>query len=185
MRTPRPRSLIPVIALVSAVTLGSVVGATGAQAAGTVTTFTLGAGALSISAPASVALGAGTPGASITAQLGSVTVTDARALLVAAWTATASSTAFTTGTATAAETVALTHVAYASGLSTATSGLGTFTPGQASTLSPTTLTAPATAFTLALGVGNNSATWNPTMVISVPAAAVTGTYTGTVTHSVA
>jgi hypothetical protein len=38
---------------------------------------------------------------------------------------------------------------------------------------------------LTAGVGNNSAAWNPTLVVTAPAAAVTGLYTGTVTHSVA
>ncbi len=31
----------------------------------------------------------------------------------------------------------------------------------------------------------NSASWNPTLVISVPAAAVGGLYSATITHSVA
>jgi hypothetical protein len=47
------------------------------------------------------------------------------------------------------------------------------------------LSVPRTAFTLTLGVGDNSATWNPTLIVSVPASAVAGVYTGTVTHSVA
>jgi hypothetical protein len=34
-------------------------------------------------------------------------------------------------------------------------------------------------------VGDNSASWNPTFIVSLPAAAVVGTYTGTVTHSAA
>jgi hypothetical protein len=34
------------------------------------------------------------------------------------------------------------------------------------------------------GVGDNSATWNPTLSVAVPPAAVTGTYTGTLTQSV-
>jgi hypothetical protein len=47
------------------------------------------------------------------------------------------------------------------------------------------LTSSRTAFTLASGVGDNSLSWNPTLIVAVPAAAVAGTYTGTVTHSVA
>ena len=34
------------------------------------------------------------------------------------------------------------------------------------------------------GVGNNTATWDPTLAVAVPAAAVGGAYTGTLTHSV-
>jgi hypothetical protein len=30
-----------------------------------------------------------------------------------------------------------------------------------------------------------SATWNPTLIVDIPAGAVAGTYTGTITHSVA
>ena len=42
-----------------------------------------------------------------------------------------------------------------------------------------------TAMSLTGGAGSNSASWNPTLVVNVPAAAVAGTYSGTVTHSVA
>jgi hypothetical protein len=34
-------------------------------------------------------------------------------------------------------------------------------------------------------VGNNTTTWNPTLIVTIPSTAVAGTYTGTVTHSVA
>jgi hypothetical protein len=32
--------------------------------------------------------------------------------------------------------------------------------------------------------GDNTATWNPTIVVTVPAGAVAGTYSATITHSV-
>jgi hypothetical protein len=57
--------------------------------------------------------------------------------------------------------------------------------GQATAANAVALSTPATAFTLTLGVGNNSATWDPTLIVAVPAAAVARPYTGTVTHSVA
>jgi hypothetical protein len=82
-------------------------------------TFTVTAGALNITVPASVNLGSGAAATSLTGQMGPVTVTD------------------------------------------------------------------RTAFTLTLGVGNNSFTWNPSLIVAIPAAAVAGLYTGTVTHSVA
>ena len=151
----------------------------------TTTTFTVQAGALSIAVPASAAVGSGTPGSSFSGQLGAVTVTDTRALLTASWTATVSSTDFTTGGGTAAETIAKANVSYWSGLATSTSGVGVFTPGQATAVQAQSLSVPRTAFTLTAGTGNNTAAWNPTLVVSVPAAAVGGTYTGTVTHSVA
>jgi hypothetical protein len=152
----------------------------------TTTTFTVTGGALSITVPPStVSLGSGAPGSTITAQLGVVQVTDARALLAASWTGSVASTSFVTGGATTPETVPAADVSYWSGPATATTGSGTFTPGQANAGAAVTLAASRTAFTLASGVGDNSAAWNPTFIVSLPAAAVVGTYTGTVTHSVA
>jgi hypothetical protein len=154
--------------------------------AGTVTTFTLSGGALSISAPSTASLGSGSAGSTLSASLGSVTVTDSRGLLVATWTATASTTAFTTGSATPAETIAASNVSYASGLATAQTGLSlVLLPGQLTTLLAAPMTSPVTAFSLTAGVGSDSASWNPTILVNAPAAAVAGTYTGTITHSVA
>jgi hypothetical protein len=151
----------------------------------TTVTFTVTAGALSITVPASVDLGSGAAGTQITGNMGPVTVTDARAALVATWTATVSSTDFTTGGGTPAETISKANVSYWSGPATSTTGTGVFTPGQLTALLAQSLSVPRTAFTLTAGVGDNSATWNPGLIVNVPAAAVAGTYTGTVTHSVA
>jgi hypothetical protein len=160
-------------------------GATTASA-GTVTTFTLTGGALSISAPSTASLGTGSAGSTLSASLGSVTVSDSRGLVVATWTATASTTAFTTGGGTPAETIAASNVSYASGLATAQTGLSVvLLPGQLTTLLAAPMTSPVTAFSLTAGVGNNSASWNPTILVNAPASAVAGTYTGTITHSVA
>jgi hypothetical protein len=109
-----------------------------------------------------------------------VTVTDDRAALAAAWVASASSTTFTTGAATPAETIPVADVAYTVGTFTATTG--TITP-TASDLGAMTVAAQPVV-TGSAGVGNNSVTWNPTISVAVPASAVTGTYTGTITHSV-
>ncbi|HYS36528.1 MAG TPA: hypothetical protein VEO01_12955, partial [Pseudonocardiaceae bacterium] len=76
-----------------------------ANAADTTTTFSVTSGGLSVSAPASRLLGSAAPTVPISAQLGTVTVTDARALLAPTWDATVTSTAFTTGAATSAETI--------------------------------------------------------------------------------
>jgi hypothetical protein len=159
--------------------------AANADAAGTVT-FTLTGGALSISAPASTSLGTGAAGGTLSAALGTVTVTDARALLLASWTASVSTTSFTTGSATAAETIAASKVSYASGIATAQTGASlVLLPGQLTTLLAAPMTSSVTAFSLTAGIGSNSASWNPTIIVSVPAAAVAGSYTGTITHSVA
>ncbi|MGA8114381.1 MAG: hypothetical protein WCA46_12010 [Actinocatenispora sp.] len=76
---------------------------------------------MSITVPVSADLGTGAAGGSTHALLGPVTVTDARGALVAAWTTTVTSTAFTTGGGTPAETVANSNICYLSGLATATS----------------------------------------------------------------
>jgi hypothetical protein len=163
----------------------SVVGAAPALASDTTVVVTVNAGALSISTPVSSNLGSGQSGDTISGALGTVTVTDDRALLSAEWTATVSSTDFTTGGGTPAETIGNSNVKYWSGAATATTGTGTFTPGQATSGDEVGLGSSRTAFTETAGVGNNSASWNPTIDVDTPAAAVAGTYTGTVTHSVA
>ena len=47
------------------------------------------------------------------------------------------------------------------------------------------LTVGRAAFSLTGGSGVTSASWNPTLSVQVPAAAVAGTYTATITESVA
>jgi hypothetical protein len=168
--------------------VGAAIGPADAATSGsTTTTFTVsttGTG-LAITVPGTASLGTGTPGSTITAQLGPVQVTDSRAVDPAAWTASVTSTNFTiSGTA---DTVPVADVDYWSGPTTATVGSGTFTPGQPTSASEVPLSAvtPLTAMSLAGGAGSNSATWDPTLAVSVPAAAVAGLYTGTLTHSVA
>jgi hypothetical protein len=184
----RTRSLLPLaIVLVGAAAVVPV-GPAEAASGTTAVTFVVTGGALSISLPASVSLGSGAPGATLTAQMGTVQVTDNRALLAALWTASVTTTSFTTGGATTPETVPIADVSYWSGPSTASSlpsGTGTFTPGEVNAAAAVVLSVSRTAFTLASAVGDNSLSWNPTLIIAVPAAAVAGTYTGTVTHSVA
>lgn len=167
-----------------AVALGA---GTPAYAAPTTTTFAITAGALTLTAPATANIGSGAPGATFSGQLGTVTVSDQRGQLLGAWTATVLSTNFTTGGGTASETIPASAVSYWSGAATASSGLGVVVPGQllAALAVPLSTTTPVTAFSKAVGAGNNSASWNPTLVVDAPAAAVAGTYTGTVTHSVA
>jgi hypothetical protein len=184
----RSKRLTRVI-LAATIAGGVLISATPAWAANsgaTAVSFSLAPGALAISVPATAALGAGTVGSSLTAGLGAVTVTDTRGNLVATWTATATTSTFTTGGATTDETIAKANVSYASGLATASSGLNVvLLPGQLTTLLAASMATSVTAFTLTAGVGDNSVTWNPSLVIAVPASAVAGTYSGTITHSVA
>jgi hypothetical protein len=152
-----------------------------AQAAGdsaTTVTFAVTSGLLTISTPTASNLGSGAPGSTISGPLGTVTVTDNRALLNASWTVTASSTNFTTGTGTPAETIPAGDASYAPGTVTTT---GTIT----TTASDITLSnSPQTVVVGSSGSGDNSASWDPTVSVAVPAAAVNGTYTATLTHSV-
>jgi hypothetical protein len=156
-----------------------------AQSAAKATSITITAGPLAITVPATAVLPSASPGGTTSAQLGAITVTDNRGTPTASWTATVTATTFTTGGGTPAETIPLTRITYWAGPATATTGTGTFTSGQASAATAVNLTTPRTAFTLTSGSPLNSATWNPTLPVLLPAAAVAGTYTATITHSVA
>lgn len=182
----RIRNALVVVATLTAAA-AVVAPADAATSGSTVTTFTVAATGtgLAITVPATAGLGTGAPGSTITAHLGAVTVTDSRAVDPAAWTASVISSDFTIPAT--ADTIPAGDVDYWSGPATSTVGSGTFTPGQPTSadgraLDNTTL---LTAMSLTGGAGSNSATWDPTLVVNVPAAAVAGTYTGTVTHSVA
>ncbi|WP_326645201.1 hypothetical protein OG884_12435 [Streptosporangium sp. NBC_01755] len=172
----------PFLAIAAAVGL-TLVAATAlpALAVDTTVTFSITATGLTINAPGSANLGSVASGAaSISGQIGPVTVTDERATLNGSWTATVTGTDFTTGGATGPETISNINLSYSPGAATATTGEGTFTPGPGGIIN-----VPRTAFTGTELTGNNTATWNPTLTVTIPAATVAGTYTGTVTHSVA
>ena len=143
------------------------------------------AGSLSISAPASVDLGSASPGGFINQQLGSVTVTDGRLLSTPSWVATVTSTDFETSDD-PPQTVSKGNVSYWSGPVTAGVVHGTTaTPGQPTADDKQLLDAQRTTFSVTEGVGDNTVTWNPTVRIELPLSSVAGTYTGTLTFSVA
>ena len=182
MRTLRAGLTALVAASVLLVALPGV--ASAATTGTTTTTFTLTGGSMSITVPGTtVNLGSlSVAASSLTGKLGTVTVNDDRGLLNGAWTAdTVSSSHFITGGHTTAETIA----AYWSGAATATSGLGSLLGSQLTSGLAVVVNAVQTAFTGGSLIGNNSASWNPTLIVTIPAAAVVGTYTGTVTHTVA
>lgn len=174
--------------LSSGLALAGITGSAGPAGAATTgdttATFTITAGALAVTVPSStVALATVNTGAATAAgQLGGVTVADTRGALVNSWTATVSSTTFVLpgATPTANETVAVNQIAYSSGAATASSGLGAFVPGV---LANGAL--PGTAGTHTGFAGNSSSTWNPTLTLTLLSSQVAGTYTGTITHSVA
>jgi hypothetical protein len=141
--------------------------------------------ALSISVPGSVSLGSKTPGsASISGQLGPVTV-NASGLVAPSFTATVSTTVFTTGAGGANETIAKSAVSYWSGPATAAVGTLSTTPGQVNAAAAQSLSSSRTAFSAVGLLLTIQVVWNPTLIITLPSNAVAGTYTGTITHSVA
>jgi hypothetical protein len=187
----RPAGLVAVfaailIAILIAVLVAAPTPAAAASPRALARTTAMRAG-IAISAPVSVNLGSRPTGSgTLSASFGTVTVDDTRGLIIAgSWTATVSTTDFKTGAGTANQTIVKANIAYASLLATATSGFGVFTPGQPTVLLAQSLSVPRTAFTGSLVTLINSASWNPTIVVTVPAASVAGTYTGTITHSVA
>jgi hypothetical protein len=151
---------------------------TGPIGAATPTSFTLTAGALSISAPiAGVSLGsqvASTSSSTISGSLGLVTVTDQRGG-VTTWTTSVISTAFipTGGPADPAS-----NVSYAAGPITVTATV------VATAVPAADLTGVSTVVTGA-STGISTASWNPTISVVVPANYAPGVYVATVTHSVA
>jgi hypothetical protein len=166
---------------------GAGAGPVGAATSGSATTtFVISGGTfLTIVPVGPVSLGAAAPGGTITVQLGAVQVSDLRALPAAARTASVTSTNFTTGGGTPAETVANTGVSYWSGAATAATGTATFSLRQAAAADAQALGTSQTALAATAGVGDSSATWSPALVATPPAQALAGTYSATVTHSVA
>jgi hypothetical protein len=129
--------------------------------------------------PASADLGSIATGGTATVGLGTVTVTDNRALPGASWTATVSSTDFT-NTVTPVDLIPAGDASYLVSMLDTTTGSATFTPTPVTVLSGS----PQAVVTATGANGDNSATWDPQIKISVPSTAVAGTYTATITHSV-
>lgn len=145
-----------------------------ASADDTTTTFTLTGGELTLSVGAAAALtdeASGVDANTITGTLGTVTVDDARGG-IAGWVTSAASSTFT-GTGLSVST----GVSYTNGTVTET---GTNTVAAVTAESITTEAAVATATEVS---GNNTASWDPTLDVSMPAGALAGDYTGTVRTS--
>jgi hypothetical protein len=147
---------------------------------GCTVTVTITGGILSVTVPASASLGSATPGGTASGNLGTVQVIDNRGF-GASWTATVSASAFSTGGGTPAETIPAANVSYGVSALSQIIGSADFTFVPLTTLS----TDPLAVVSTTNVAGNTSAAWNPLIQISVPATAVAGTYTGTITHSVA
>jgi hypothetical protein len=155
-------------------TVGPVGSAMAAGTGDTTATFTLVGGSLDVTPAGSAALTNGSPGApSVSGSLGVVGVSDTRGS-TAGWIMSAASTTFV-----GAGGSVSTGVSYNSG--DATGSTGTVTPTSDGATSITAV-APVAAGTLASG--NNTASYSPTLTVALPASALAGAYTGTVTTSV-
>ncbi len=163
-----------------------------AQAADTPVTFTLTTtGALSIAAPTSEVTLTGSAlsltGTVVSAALGATTVTDGRASLLHNVTVTMSASDFVQKDA-GNNVVATIAKGAATGYSGAATG-GTLT----SLFVPTTAVTPAsiggtggaTIGTVVGLIGSGTVTYSPTVSVAVPATAVAGVYTGTISQTVA
>jgi hypothetical protein len=148
--------ILGTVALAGAIlTLVPTGSAMAADTGDTEATFTLAGGSLDVTAAASAALTDGAPGAaSVSGPLGPVGVSDG---------AGSSSTG----------------VSYNSGAATGTTGLVT-----ATTKGATSVTAVAPVAAGEEASGNNTASYAPTLTVALPASALAGDYTGTVTTSV-
>jgi hypothetical protein len=150
-----------------------------ATAPGTPVTVEVTGGDLTISAPTvSVDLGSVVTSGStqvVSKPLGNVVVTDNRAG-TAAWTATVSAPDFTGPQVISTSTFGL--VVYTAGTATVT-GSATVVGSTESTLSTG-----GPAQTATIVGGNNTATWDPTIAVTIPANALAGSYGTSITHSV-
>jgi hypothetical protein len=166
--------------LLGAAATALVVGVAGPASAApgdTSTTFALTAGSLAVSSQATALLNNAVSGTTaISGPLGTVSVTDNRGG-TAAWTTSASSTAFNGALTTHSTSTA---VSYTGGAVT-TSGTITVAAGTATTMSTTAASVVAPSAVS----GNNTASWAPTLNVTMPAGALVDSYSGTVTTSVA
>jgi hypothetical protein len=148
--------------------------------ADTTASFTLTAGALSISAPTgSVSIGSqavSSSSSTISGSLGVVTVTDQRGGATS-WVASVIVTAFTPTSGPAVTAIPAVNVSYAVGTVTQT--------GVTTTKPATTDLTGVSPVVNGVSTGLSSASWNPTISVLLPANAAPGTYTATITHSVA
>lgn len=168
-------------ALLPAVALGVGMPATAFAAGGASTaTITVTGGVLAISVPTDAgnlgSLADTVGGGTISGPLGQVQVNDARAAAAGSgWVASVISTAFTPPSGPA---IPASDVSYAAGVITKV-GTATYTANDPSDLTGVVPAVTATGIT-----GDNSATWDPTITVTVDGGMAAGVYSATITHSV-
>lgn len=170
------KSLFATVAAAGALAV-AVISPAVSNAADTDLTFTVLGGALNITAPASQAL-------TVTGDVASggitpVVVSDQR-LGINGWTASAISSDFEKPTPDPA-TIPASAVTYSAPLLPARTGISTV----AGVLVPQTIDSTTAVVVATAVIGANTATWTGSVSVALPDEVVAGTYTGTVTHSVA
>jgi hypothetical protein len=169
-------TVIAVAVLSTAMSVGTAAATPGASPV----TLTVTGGTLTISAPSSMTnLGSSesSSGDVITGQLGQVQVTDSRGdTSGSGWVASVISTDFTTPTG---SSIPADAVSYTAGAIT-TTGTATYTAHD-----PANLSALSAAVTATDVASQNTATWTPTISVTIPPEVDSGIYSATITHSVA
>lgn len=173
----RPTRLLLVPALLAPATL---LGVYPAAAETTGATITITGGALGITVPVDAGNLGSRPntvaGGVISGPLGQVQVSDGRSAAAGSgWVVSAISTAFTPP---AGPAIAASAVGYTAG-AIAKVGTATYAAND-----PTNLTGVAPVVTATGITGDNSATWSPTIHVTVPGGMAAGVYSATITHSV-
>ena len=175
----RTRHLIVAMAAGS-LALGMTLPARAAAGGLTAATVTVQGGSLSITVPTN----AGSLGTwvdtvmdgTISGSLGQVQVNDARSAGAGSgWVVSVISTAFTPP---AGPAIPASSVSYAAGPITKV-GTATYTSNDPGNLTGVVAAVTATGIT-----GDNSATWNPTITVTMPGGTIAGVYSATITHSV-
>jgi hypothetical protein len=156
----------------------------GAATAAQPVTFTVAGGGLSISAPTTT-VNLTVSGATASGQLGAVTVTDLRATFLGSYAVTMTSSAMDhDGANDGGYQIPASAVTAYSGLPTATTGVVTVVP--TTSLAPAAVggASGATILSGTLQAGATTATYNPTLLVTIPSTALSGSYTGSVTQTV-
>jgi hypothetical protein len=176
------KSLALAVTGLTVASLAAVVPGT-ANAADTNVTFTIAGGSLTLSAPGSAALTAsgnlGLTGTTVSGQLGSTTVTDARGSLLGSFNVKMSTTDFSDGSG---NTIAKSNATGYSGVATPS---GVAVPVGTTNLTAVNIGAAGggTIVTVTGVTGAASVSYNPTVSVAVPADTVAGDYSGVVTQT--
>jgi hypothetical protein len=175
----RTGSLIAATTAFVLVVLSAALPAQAATSGSSTATMTIPGGVLSISVtPSAGGLGyrADAYGQTVSGLLGQVQVLDARnAPAGSGWTASVTSTPF--GSASGGQ-VPASAISYLVG-PIAQTGIASYTANDPSGLASVVPAVTATGIS-----GNNTATWNPRIIVAIPSGMTAGTYSATITHSV-